>query len=104
MKLQIFSVYDSKAKAYLPPFFLPEIGMATRVFQNCANDKGHQFGANAEDYCLFHIGEFDDSTALCVPKTTPESLGLAQEFKKSTVEDITNDDHLTDVSINEARN
>jgi len=83
MKLQIFAVYDSKAQAYLPPFFLPQKGMATRIFQNTANDPKHQFGANPEDYCLFHIGEFDDESSLIVSKTPPESLGLAQEFKEA---------------------
>lgn len=104
MKLQIFAVYDSKAKAYLPPFFLPEIGQATRVFQNASDDPNHAFGANPADYCLFHIGSFDDSTAAIKAKTPPESLGLAQEFKTATIADITHDDHLKDVSLNEARN
>jgi hypothetical protein len=83
MKLEIFSVYDSKAKAFLPPFFLPMVGQATRIFQNCANDKTHQFGANPADYTLFHLGDFDDEKAIIETKPTPENLGIAQEFKNA---------------------
>lgn len=60
MKHKIFMVYDDKAKAYLPPFFLPEMGQATRAFADCVNDPGHQFGKHPEDYTLFCAGIFDD--------------------------------------------
>ncbi len=83
MKLEIFSVYDSKAQAYLPPFFLPMSGQATRIFQNCANDKAHAFGANPLDYTLFHIGEFDDASGAIDSKTAPLNLGTAEQFKNA---------------------
>lgn len=60
MKLEIFSVYDSKAQAYLPPFFLPKEAMAIRIFAECCNSPEHQFGKHPADYTLFHIGSFDD--------------------------------------------
>ena len=112
MKLQIFAVYDSKAKAYLPPFFLPEIGQATRVFQNASDDPSHAFGANPADYCLFHIGVFDDSSATIKAKTPPESLGLAQEFKtRQETAGMNNSElpsdhplHVVSQNENEARN
>lgn len=53
MHLKAFSVYDIKAAAYLPPFFLPTVGMATRTFSDCANSHDHQFGRNPADYILF---------------------------------------------------
>lgn len=83
MELEVFSVYDTKAQAYLPPFFLHNTAMALRIFQNCANDTGHTFGTNPEDYCLFHIGMFDDDTGSLTALQTPKSLGLAQEFKNA---------------------
>lgn len=57
--LAAFSVYDSKANAFLPPFFFPTKAMATRVFADCCNDKEHQFGRHPADYTLFHLGHFD---------------------------------------------
>jgi len=63
MNHKIFTIYDSKAKAYLTPFFLHEDGMALRVFTDCVNDKEHQFGKHPEDYTLFNIGSWSDDKA-----------------------------------------
>lgn len=71
---KVFCIYDDKAKAYLAPFFLPEMGMAVRAFSDCVNDPKHNFGLHPEDYTLFCAGTFDDrsgkfeieSTLLCV--------------------------------------
>ncbi len=62
MEHRIFTVFDEKAKAYLPPFVLAEVGMALRIFGDCVNSKDHQFGKHPHDYTLFAIGCFDDST------------------------------------------
>lgn len=64
MQLKMFSVYDIKAEAYLPPFFLPTVGMAVRTFADCARSKDHQFGKNPEDYILYELGTFDDSSGV----------------------------------------
>lgn len=82
MKLKIFSIYDSKAKAYLPPFLLPMTEQGIRVFKNAASDKKHAFGANPGDYTLFEIGEFDDNTANIESYKTHENLGLAQHHQE----------------------
>lgn len=66
MHLKAFSVYDTKAEAYLPPFFLPTVGMALRAFKDCATSKDHQFGKNPDDYVLYEIGHFDDHTGQLV--------------------------------------
>lgn len=59
MILKCFAVFDVKAGAFLPPFFLPETPVAVRVFGDCVNDSQHQFGKHPEDYSLFLLGEFD---------------------------------------------
>ncbi len=88
MKLHIFAIYDSKAQAYLPPFFLPNTEVAKRVFAGAANDKGHAFGANVADYTLFHLGHFDDDSAKIVTKATPRNLGLAQEYVNKDLDQL----------------
>lgn len=60
MKHRMFTVYDTKAKAYLPPFFLHREEMATRSFKDCVNSATHQFGKHPEDYTLYCVGTFDD--------------------------------------------
>ena len=83
MKTYIFTIHDSKANAYLPPFFLPEKGMATRTFMDCVNSEGHQFAAHPYDYTLFCLGTFDNITAKMYAET-PQSLGNGVEFVKLT--------------------
>lgn len=78
--LKIFSVYDSKAAAYLPPFFLPRTEQAERAFQQCAGDKKHQFGSFPEDYTLYEIGTFDDENAI-LSQSPPVCLGTALKHR-----------------------
>ena len=58
---KIYSVYDSKAESYTPPFFQHQEAMALRTFGDCCNDEGHTFGKHPEDYTLFNLGIWDDS-------------------------------------------
>jgi len=79
MILKIFTTFDSKAKAFMAPFFMHEDGMATRIFSQAINDEKHQFGKAPYDYTLFKIGELDDSTGIIEPHP-PETLGNGVEF------------------------
>lgn len=62
MILKIFSVYDSKATAYIAPFFLPATAMALRNFRDCGENPEHAFNRHPGDYTLYELGEFDDGT------------------------------------------
>ncbi len=66
---RIFSIFDDKAKAFLPPFILPNEGMAVRVFADMCNSESHQFGAHPSDYTLFDIGQFDDNLGAVMSET-----------------------------------
>ncbi len=72
MKHKIFSIFDSKAQAYLPPFCLAEKAMAVRIFGDCVNSDDHQFGKHPGDYTLFELGSFDDS--VCVVSCAPSAV------------------------------
>lgn len=85
---QIFSVYDQKAIAYLQPFFANTEGIAVRMFTAAVNDTEHQFARFAEDYVLYKIGEFDDSTGLIEQTQNRIPVLTAQAAK----EVMTNDD------------
>jgi hypothetical protein len=63
MILEVFTVYDSAVKAYLPPFYGRSKGEAIRSFTEAVNDRGHQFNKYPADYSLWHLGKFDDSNA-----------------------------------------
>jgi len=81
MKLQIYSVYDSKAEAYMNPFFLQNDAMAVRGFNDAANGES-PIAKHPGDYTLFHIGEYSETKGELIPMT-PRSLGNALEFQTS---------------------
>lgn len=62
MKLTGFSIYDTKAEAFMPPFFMPSIGLGVRAFGDVLRDPNSPIGKHPRDYELFKVGEFDDST------------------------------------------
>jgi len=64
MKHRVFTIFDDKARCYLPPFTLPEQGMALRTFSDCVNSPDHQFGRHPADYTLFELGFFDDNSGI----------------------------------------
>lgn len=82
MFLQIFSVYDGPAEAFLPPFFVPSSGQALRALADAAADKTHQFGKHPMDYTLFRLGTFDDSKAVFEILEVPERIVTLNELLK----------------------
>lgn len=78
---KIYSIYDSKAEAYLQPFFMIAKGSALRAITDLANDPSHAFCKHAEDYSLFELGSFDDGKAFFQLHDAPVSMGVLIEFK-----------------------
>lgn len=83
MIMQMFTVYDKKVGAFLPPFFARSEGEALRSFMDACQDGSHQFCKHAEDFALMRVGEFDDSSGLVVSKAGgPEMVIQAFECVK----------------------
>lgn len=89
---QIFSVYDSKAEAYLPPFMLPKVAMAQRTFGDTVNSSDSQMYLHPQDYTLFHLGEFDNTKAQYDLFAAPKSLGNGVEYLSLDERDETTND------------
>ncbi len=85
MIFKVFTVFDSKAEAYLPPFILPHDDMAKRIFSDCCNKDDHQFGAHPADYTLFRLGCWSDKTSGFDLENAPVNLGVGVEFVKGAV-------------------
>lgn len=83
MLLKIFSVFDSKAEAYLPPFYVASKGAALRSFSDAASDPTHNFCKHSGDFTLFEIGTFDDGDGLIVPYAVFVNLGTALEHRRN---------------------
>jgi len=80
MKMQMFSVYDSKAEAFLPAFTCGNVPVAQRNVADCLTDPEHPFTKNPQDYTLFHLGEWDDQTAHIELLTPARNLGLVSQY------------------------
>ncbi len=89
MKTKIFAIYDNKADAYLPPWFLTTNAMAVRAFSDCIRDPDHNFGAHPEDYTLFCIGEFQNANGKIEPYV-PFSMGNGIEYKNKLDHELQN--------------
>lgn len=81
MLLKMFTIYDSKAEAYLPPFYLSASGQAIRHFSDTASDPNHAFCKHPSDYTLFEVGIFDDQHASFKILDAKISHGTALELQ-----------------------
>lgn len=76
----VFSVFDSKAEAYLQPFFSHNRAVALRSFMSAVSDERHDFHRYAGDYTLFEIGCWDDHRGVIDMYDAHISLGVASQF------------------------
>ncbi len=74
-----YTVYDSKAETFMPPFFVPSKGLAIRAFEDCVNSDDHHFGKHPADYTLFSLGSFDTDAGQFV-HSEKQSIGNGVEF------------------------
>ena len=81
--MKVFSVYDAKVEKFLQPFFAPTVGAAERAFGEACNDPTHQFYKHPEDFTLFHVAEWDETTGEIATVDVLHALGLAILFKKA---------------------
>lgn len=65
--MNIYTIHDSKAKAFMTPWFQANDQTAIRICKDTVNKPGHPFSTNAEDFSLFHIGEYDETTGKINP-------------------------------------
>lgn len=76
----IFTVYDTKTAAYLPPMYMQTKPAMIRALTDTVNDPTHQFHAHPEDYTLFYLGQFDDEHSTFDLEKTPVALATCLEL------------------------
>lgn len=76
-----FAVYDKKAQAYIYPHYFPQIGQAIREFEDQVNNPQMAFNKHPEDFCLFHIGEFDNASGKLKGNDQPVLIQEAYSLK-----------------------
>lgn len=73
-----YSIYDVKTRAFNQPIFAKTDEQAIRQFSDISQDKEHPVGKHPEDYSLFRIGTFNDSSGFLEPEQ-PECIRTALE-------------------------
>lgn len=74
--LTIMAVHDRQLDAYMRPFCAQSIGQAIRSFRDETNRADSEIHAHPEDYELFAIGHFDESTGT-ITSTRPQQVAIA---------------------------
>lgn len=62
-----FSIHDSKAEAFMQPFFAPTMGIAERSFQEACRNPETPMAKYPADFSLWVVGEFDEATGTLSP-------------------------------------
>ena len=75
-KYKLVSVFDSASGVYARPFPVVAIGQAMRDFTDEINrdDKDNALFKHPEDYALFVLGDFDDSSGFLLANEVPTMI------------------------------
>jgi len=84
MMLKIYSIRDSKAGVYNPPFFLLTHGEAERSFKELTRDANSMVHKYPEDYDLYFLGEYDKLSGAIMTMDTPQHIAKALSFAGTT--------------------
>lgn len=81
--MNIYTIFDSKAKVYINHFDEETDEAAQRMFSQMANDPKSMICAHPADFTLFGIGGWDKYNGDIIPyeNNQKNNLGLALDFK-----------------------
>lgn len=82
--MKMYSIRDSKAEAYHPPFYKHTHGEAERDFQNLVSDEKSNLWKYPEDFDLYFLGIYDNITGKIDALETPQHIVKAIQLKKTT--------------------
>ena len=60
---QMFTIFDSKAEVYNKPFYFINETVAIRAAYDLIQAGDSEIAKHPEDFTMFHMGEFDDTSA-----------------------------------------
>lgn len=82
MVLKVFSVYDSKVGLFMQPFFFSSNGQALRAWETTVNDPQTMFKRYPNDFTLYELGSFDETSGKFKELDSKVNLGSALDFVK----------------------
>lgn len=85
MIYKVLCVYDSKAEAYLRPFFARSTGEALRSFGDEVNsgNKDSAVCHHPEDFVLYELGTWDEARGAIAPYEKPKALNSGIDLKRT---------------------
>lgn len=75
MKQKIYAIRDAKVGAYMTPFFSHNNDTALRSFRHAGRSPESVMNSAPDDFALYCLGEFDDSSGKIIPLDTPDFVG-----------------------------
>lgn len=84
MLYSMVCIRDSAVSAYMPPFFVAHVGQAIRGFadQVNKNEPENQLYAHSDDFELYELGSFDDSSATVSQLESPRLLSRGKDVRQ----------------------
>jgi hypothetical protein len=81
----IVAVKDTAAQAFGRPIFVPAIPVALRSFRDEVNrkDSTEDLARHPEDFELYELGSFDDSTGVIELTNPPRLVARAKDLQDS---------------------
>lgn len=67
----LFSIFDKKASAFGSVMMAPNDGLMCRTIEENVSGSGHTLARFPEDFDLYELGSFDDSTGRLVAADQP---------------------------------
>lgn len=74
MILNAYTLHDTKAASYSPPFFAGAHGLATRMVMELASDMSTTVGRHPSDFTLYCVGRFDTESGQVLPAQHREHI------------------------------
>jgi len=81
-KLKMFSPFDSKLQVWMNPMFYLHTGQAERMWTDLVNDGQSLPSKHPEDFVLYQVGEFDDTTGMINSIHPPVQVCSSVSLKK----------------------
>lgn len=82
MVLTVLALYDRAAATYGRPFFTASVGVGIRSFTDEVNNANpdNQLYKHPQDFDLYSLGSFDDSSATFQLSQSPQLVARAQDL------------------------
>lgn len=83
--LEAYAFFDTKAGAYLPPYFANNLVNAMRQAEMVARDKQNPISMWVEDYALYKVGFFNEYDGQLQAIQPPEFVARMADMQKKEV-------------------